>query len=192
MLDETTFCTLNAVYLKKMADVDHVADVTGNEVALVAQLLREQAEAGHLIAVDNKYLMQPPGVEQVLNFYRETYTPLRSADHAMRVLDWYERFEHGLNLQFIKAVSDWQTSQGDERAQGRMTRIVERMIRALGELTPAIPRYAGYVRRFERSMALSDQGQRDYVCNPTLDSMHNVWFEFHEDILAVVGRPRDR
>jgi len=189
MLDETTFCTLNAIYLKKMADAEHVAEVTGHDVALTSRLLREQTEAGHLIAVEGKYLMQPQGIEQVLTFYRETYTPLRSAG---LVLDWYERFEHGLNLQFIKAVSDWQTSQGDERAQGRMLRIVERMIRALGELTPTIARYTGYVRRFEHSMALSDQGQRDYVCNPMLDSMHNVWFEFHEDILAVVGRPRDR
>jgi hypothetical protein len=40
-------------------------------------------------------------------------------------------------------------------------------------------------------MDLVDQGRREFVCKPTLDSVHNIWFEFHEDILAVLGRPRD-
>jgi hypothetical protein len=24
-----------------------------------------------------------------------------------------------------------------------------------------------------------------------VDSIHNIWFEFHEDILTLLGRPRD-
>ena len=34
-------------------------------------------------------------------------------------------------------------------------------------------------------------GLREYVCKPTIDFVHNIWFEFHEDFLAVLGRPRD-
>ena len=60
----------------------------------------------------------------------------------------------------------------------------------MGALVPLIPRYTGYVRRFSAAW-LVDRGQRDFVCSPTIDSVHNIWFEFHEDILAVLGRPRD-
>jgi hypothetical protein len=36
-----------------------------------------------------------------------------------------------------------------------------------------------------------DAGDASFVVTPTKDSVHNVWFEFHEDILSVLGRPRD-
>jgi hypothetical protein len=61
----------------------------------------------------------------------------------------------------------------------------------LEEIIPDIPRYRNYARRFTDSVALVDAGNKDYVCKPTIDSIHNVWFEFHEDILSVLGRPRD-
>src|SRR6478672_11898080 len=33
-----------------------------------------------------------------------------------------------------------------------------------------------------------DEGEKEFVCTPTIDSVHNIWFEFHEDILSVIGR----
>jgi hypothetical protein len=92
---------------------------------------------------------------------------------------------------FIKAVSDWQKSDGDPKAESKIIRVVERLIKSLGELTTVIPRYDQYVRRFGESVARIDRGERDYVCGPTIDSVHTIWFEFHEDILSVLGRPRD-
>jgi hypothetical protein len=106
------------------------------------------------------------------------------------MLQWYENFE-SLNSRFIANVTDWQKSDGDERLERKLLQCAERLAKDIGQLVPAIARYAGYVRRFERSMDLVDQGKRDYVCKPTIDSVHNIWFEFHEDILAVLGRPRD-
>ncbi|HEY0179305.1 MAG TPA: hypothetical protein VGC30_06710 [Dokdonella sp.] len=186
--DETRFEILNAIYLRKMAPAAHVADVVGRPLAEVERVLAEEEAAGALLGMEGAYLLQPAGMAEVVEFYRETYAPLREQGE---IVAWYERFESTLNQQFIKAVSDWQTSGGDDRARDRMTRLVERMIRSLGQITAAIPRYARYAERFERAMAKADQGQTDYVCKPTVDSMHNVWFEFHEDVLAVMGRPRD-
>lgn len=188
MLTEPVFCVLNAIYLRKMATPSHVADVVQSNEATVSAILNQQLADDCLVQVGDAFLLQSEGASQVLAFYHDTYSSLRQ---SAAVMAWYERFEHTLNVQFIKAVSDWQTSEGDDRARQRMIRIVERMIKALDELIADIPRYGSYIQRFERSMALADQGQLDYVCNPTLDSMHNIWFEFHEDILAVIGRPRD-
>jgi hypothetical protein len=35
-----------------------------------------------------------------------------------------------------------------------------------------------------------DEGDTAYVSTPTVDSVHNVWFEFHEDLLRTMGRAR--
>ena len=99
------------------------------------------------------------------------------------------RFET-LNDQFIKAVSDWQKNDEDERAKTKILRVVERLIKAMRDIVPIIPRYENYVRRFTYGVVRVDRGERDYVCGPSIDSVHTVWFEFHEDILSV-GRPRD-
>ena len=104
---------------------------------------------------------------------------------------WYDKFET-LNDQFIKAVSDWQKSDGDAKAESKVLKIGERLIRAIGEIVPIIPRYETYVRRFTDGVARIDRGERDYICGPTDPiPVHTVWFEFHEDILSVLGRPRD-
>ena len=54
-----------------------------------------------------------------------------------------------------------------------------------------LPRYRHYADRFRRSLDRVDSGQVEYVTSPTVDSLHNIWFEFHEDILALLGRPRE-
>ena len=187
-VDDATFDVLNAIYLHKMATVAHVADVT--EIALSEAetiLLREQTQQA-VLDLGGSWLLQEAGTARVLAYYLSVYAPLR-ADGS--IIHWYERFETSLNQQFIKAVSEWQTSAGDERARDKMAKLVERMIRNLGQITDSVPRYKKYERRFERAMARADRGETDFVCKPTVDSMHNIWFEFHEDILAVVGRPRD-
>lgn len=187
MIDETRFRVLNAIYLRKLAPVAHIAAVTGISESEVQNILTEELSAGGVDDMGGSFMLQPDGTAKVLAFYSEAYADLRKDPD---VTGWYERFEV-INAQFIKAVSEWQTSDGDARAQERMVRIVEKMIRNLGEIAPRIPRYQGYADRFERSMAAADRGEKDFVCNPTVDSMHNIWFEFHEDILAVIGRPRD-
>lgn len=187
MVDEPTFELLNAIYLRKMATSSHVAEVTGRPQDEVEHALRRMLEAGAVLDLGGQFLLEPPGTALVLDYYARTYAPARGDPS---VVAWYEAFET-VNTNFIKAVSDWQAVEGDERARSRMTRIVERMIRSLGDIAAIVPRYRRYADRFRRAMTLADQGTQAFICNPTVDSMHNIWFEFHEDILAVLGRPRD-
>ena len=188
LVDDVTFDALNAIYLHKMATPSHVADVAElGQAEVEAILSREQAEEA-VLDLGGSWLLQEGGTAKVLAYYRTTYEALRADGE---IVHWYERFETSLNQQFIKAVSEWQTSDGDDRARDKMAKLVERMMRNLGQITDQIPRYQKYARRFERAMARADRGETDFVCKPTVDSMHNIWFEFHEDILAVVGRPRD-
>ncbi len=184
---DETFLVLNGSHLKKMATADDIAAAVGVAPQVAADALADAVGKGWAMAVEGRFLVLPDGTAEVHRRYAQAYGALRENSS---VIAWYDRFEI-LNTQFIKAVSDWQNSDGDPKAETKVIRIVERLMKALGELTPTIPRYAHYVRRFGDGVARIDRGERDYLCGPTIDSVHTIWFEFHEDILSVIGRPRD-
>lgn len=187
MLSDTDFITLNAIYLKKMATEATIAEVSGLDGDIVRQQLATADDHGWIMNLPEGAMLLTEGIGEVLAYYDAAYAEDR-ADPALTA--WYEAFET-LNKRFIAAVSEWQQTEGDERVERRLLQAAERLVKDIRQLLPRIPRYEAYVRRFEQSMNRVDQGQRDFVCKPTLDSVHNIWFEFHEDILAVLGRPRD-
>ena len=188
MINEQTFKALNAVYLRKMATVDALAECSGLEVDVARPLVDEAVANGLLLDLGGQYMLQEDGTRAVLEFYTNTYGEQRQNQD---LVGWYDRFEI-INTQFLKLVSDWQSEQsGDEATLGRLTRTVERLIKALSQAVEIIPRYQVYADRFASALSRVDQGDHSYVSSPTTDSMHNVWFEFHEDILAVLGKPRD-
>lgn len=187
ILSEQEFLVLNGVHLKKMATADEIAAAVGLAPSIVKTLLGSAATAGLLMTTEGRHLLLPEGTVAVHAYYRAAYEPMRSNE---AVLAWYERFET-INEQFIRQVSEWQSNDGDERIQSRLMRTVERLSKNLQEITPLIPRYKNYLDRFGASVAKIDGGEKEFVCTPTIDSVHNIWFEFHEDILSVIGRPRD-
>ena len=187
MLSDNEFAVLNAVYLKKMATAAAISDITSLPADEVGEQLARAQQAERIMALPDGAMLLTDGTQAVLDFYRQKYAEIRA---EARTVQWYENFET-LNSRFIAAVTDWQKSEGDERVERKLLQCAERLVKDIGALVPRVPRYAEYVRRFDRSMDRVDQGQRDYVCKPTIDSVHNIWFEFHEDILAVLGRPRD-
>lgn len=186
-IDENEFGVLNGVHLKKMATVEEIGAAIGIDPTNVASVLEAAVASGLVMNMEGKHLLLPDGTSAVQDYYRTSYMGMRT---DALLLAWYERFEI-VNEQFIKQVSDWQSTEGDERIQGRLMKTVERLMKNMEEIVPKIPRYQNYVRRFSDSIALVDSGNKEYVCKPTIDSIHNVWFEFHEDILSVLGRPRD-
>ena len=185
--EDATFLVLNGSHLKKMATADDIAAAVGVPSEVAQEQLAAAVEKGWAMSVDGRYQVVPEGTAAVHEFYAKLYGPLRG-DTAIET--WYDRFEK-LNDQFIKAVSDWQKDDKDERAKAKILKVVERLIKAMRDIVPIIPRYENYVRRFTEGVGRVDRGERDYVCGPTVDSVHTVWFEFHEDILSVLGRPRD-
>lgn len=188
MINEQTFKALNAIYLRKMANMEALAECSGLEVETARPLVEEAVASGLLIDLGGQYMLQEDGTRAVLEFYDQTYSDERKNQD---LVSWYDRFEL-INTQFLKLVSEWQSEQGgDDATLGRLTRVVERLIKALPQAVGFIPRYQVYADRFAAALARVDQGDHSYVSSPTTDSVHNVWFEFHEDILAVLGKPRD-
>jgi hypothetical protein len=187
LLGDEPFLVLNAIYLSKLASPDRAAEATGLDVSRVRTILAASEADGLVVDLGGQMMLSDEGRARVLAYYAERYAPCRAAG---TVPDWYRRFET-VNVQFIKLVTEWQQTGGDERVQERLVRLVERQVAALRELGAAIPRYTQYATRFENGLTKIDSGERDFVCKPTIDSVHNIWFEFHEDILAVMGQPRE-
>jgi hypothetical protein len=190
-IDEGSFLILNALYLRKIADRDVLAECSGAAAGDVDTILDLSATTGLVLGLGSQYVLTDEGRQAVLDYYEGTYTDIRSDPE---IQDWYTRFET-VNDRFLQLVSAWQTrgdgGDGQERVYDRLARTVERHVTALEQVADRLPRYRHYADRFRRSLDRVDSGRVEYVTSPTVDSLHNIWFEFHEDILALLGRPRE-
>jgi pyruvate,orthophosphate dikinase len=52
------------------------------------------------------------------------------------------------------------------------------------------PRLGGYVGRFDAALEAFAGGDHSFLASPLKDSYHTVWFEFHEELIALTGRDR--
>jgi len=190
-IEERSFLILNALYLRKIADRDVLAECSGCAAADVDGILDVSAATGFVLGLGSQYVLTDEGRQAVLDYYAATYEDVR-ADPEIQ--DWYVKFET-VNDRFLQLVSAWQTSgdraDGQDRVYDRLARTVERQVTALEQVADRLPRYRHYADRFRKSLDRVDSGQVEYVTSPTVDSLHNIWFEFHEDILALLGRPRE-
>jgi len=185
-LNEQEFIVLNAVHLKRMADDAQLAALTGLATETFVPLLTDCANRELVMSMDSGHMLLPAGTEAVRAHYDRIYGALRGDPD---IDGWYARFET-LNTRFIKLLTNWQEN-ADDAALFAALEVVEQLCTALDPLLSAIPRYADYQRRFLAATDAIDDGDTDLLCNPRRDSAHNIWFEFHEDILSVLGRPRE-
>lgn len=185
-MTDAEFEVLNAVYLRKIATADHVAVVALRTPDEVRATLAALSERGLVEDLGGQFMLNDDGTQAVLSGYEERYAKLRTDDE---VENWYQRFET-INSQFLTVISSWQTSGEDEGALDKVLKLIRRQIRALDAISPTIARYAKYSDRFAKSLDIVEGGNKHYVTSLNVDSLHNIWFEFHEDILTLLGRPR--
>jgi hypothetical protein len=89
-----------------------------------------------------------------------------------------------------KVTNDHSDSAYDDKVIGRLEKLVARLDPLLDALAAHDPRFVAYPRRFTTALAGIDDGRHELVSSPTVDSVHNIWFEFHEDLLRTLGRDR--
>ena len=87
-----------------------------------------------------------------------------------------------LNREFLAAL-----------AGGARLDVLEELVRRLGPMlaaaTAALPRFGGYAGRFAHAGRMAADDPR-WIAAPSLDSVHTIWFELHEHLLATLGRRR--
>lgn len=194
------FEVLNVIVLKKVCRAGTVAEVLAIPQAVVEDTVAS-LERGDLIGRADDLLLPTDAAEPALvSFTAEAYRDLRS-DAEWDAL--YERFER-VNAKLLQTMAEWQQidigghkvandhsdRDYDEKIITKAARLVERLKPIAGALGERDPRFLRYGKRLDAALDRVDRGERDYLSSPMLESVHNIWFEFHEDLLRALGRAR--
>jgi hypothetical protein len=146
-------------------------------------------KAGWVGAGPSGYLLTESGVavhQGGLEAERETY----DRDRLNKV---YQRFL-SLNGPMKRLCTRW--LDADEAGRWNLldeaAEIVRRVEPVLRRTSEQLPRFDTYLPRLRAAAELVDQGQHDYLASPTVDSVHTVWMELHEDYLLTQGISREQ
>jgi hypothetical protein len=196
----TEFEVLNAIVLKGMCRTRAVADLLALPESAVEETVAA-LERGDLIGRGDELLSPTDAAEPALvAFAAAAYGDLRSDAESNGL---HERFER-INAQLLQTMAAWQQidvgghkvvndhsdCDYDEKIITRAANLVARLKRITGALGEHDPRFLRYGERLDAALDRVDQGQREYLSSPGLESVHNIWFEFHEDLLRSLGKAR--
>lgn len=198
---EQEFLILNAVVLKKMATTEAIAHATGLSLEQVEKGLAKLASTGAVIRANAHSLPTEIAQPRLREYVTQHYGDL-GRDPA--IARWLARFE-SINKHFLETVRDWQQvpmgdhwipndhqdPEYDDRVIMRFDALVTRLARLIDELGRRIPRLERYKGRFEEAMQHVSDGQIEYLSSAAVDSVQNIWFEFHADVLGLVGAERE-
>jgi hypothetical protein len=199
-LPKAQYDVLNAVALKKMATTASVAAACRLGRSEVEGAMDELAGQGLLILADGTAFPSDAAESALAESAAEHYVPVRQDGDIDSLVEKFETH----NARFLDTMSAWQQvdvggrkvindhadSAYDDRIISRLERLVQRLTPLLKALAGHDPRFAAYVERFETAVTEIDGGRHELVSSPTADSVHNIWFEFHEDLLRTLGRAR--
>ncbi|MEM8708197.1 MAG: hypothetical protein AAGE98_17170, partial [Actinomycetota bacterium] len=169
------------------AITETVAELDGGEPADLAdrvdRLLLAAVDDGRLRrrGDEGRHSLTPTGDAELSALLAAELTGLDRAD----VMVAYEAFLP-LNRRFLTACVDWQDGLIE----------LEAFLELVGELVPVLDtlaairlRFAGYAPRLVRALSEATVDPT-WIDAPSLDSVHTVWFELHEHLLASLGRAR--
>lgn len=198
-LDDTTFAVLNTVLLKKSTTVAAVAAATDVAPDAVAGIVERLADDGCLVVFDDQLLPDDRATDLVKQYNERHWGALRDRPELHR---WHDRFEH-VNELMLAAFNAWQLvrvggeeirndhtdAAYDDKVMSRIDGIIAKVEQLLDQIARQVPRFARYGTRLNEAM---DAAQRDrrFVSDPRVESVHNIWFEMHEDILLLLGKER--
>lgn len=199
-LTEADFSVLAALLMKKIATAGVISDVTGLPSDQVCRSFDGLESVGAIFRAEGNAMSTPAGTELMTAYADRTYGALRGAEFER----WHLRFEP-LNRQFLAAITAWQTvdvggtkvpnehadREYDDGVRARIDGIVEKMTRLLEQLGLQVPRLLRYRDRLNAALGKIYAGDVRFISDVTVDSVHNVWFEMHEDVLLVLGKQRD-
>ncbi len=196
---------LHAVRLKGMTDAPAVAARFDLDRDEVAEILLDQQAYGWVQKVGfadlsgwgltdagrarNEAMLAAEldrvGARAAFEAAHQEFVPLNA-----RLLDavtrWQLRPEPGDAL----AVNDHTDHRWDDRVLADLASVVRRVGPLCAPLAAALVRFEGYPERLSAAMRRVEAGERRWVDQITIDSLHTVWFELHEDLLATLNVSR--
>ncbi len=108
----------------------------------------------------------------------------------------YTRFMQ-LNTRFKRLVTEWQLATANGHTPEALAALAEELAALHAEVHPLVqetaqqlPRLARYAERFDAALARLRAGDASMLASPLKDSYHTIWFEYHEELIALCGRDR--
>ncbi|MFE7404701.1 transcriptional regulator [Isoptericola sp. NPDC057559] len=110
-----------------------------------------------------------------------------------------------LNARLLQACTDWQLRPAaggrldlnDHRDAAWDARVLDELGAVAAEARPLLAglaaeldRFSGYAERLDDALAAAREGDGARVAGVGAASVHGVWMELHEDLLATAGVPR--
>ena len=197
--DETTptvnlLPILMALRVRGRAKTDALARATGTTIADVGACVVEAAAAGLIDGDANGFVLTPAGRAALA-------TALTSeARDRVALAKLHDAFL-AVDARLKAAVTAWQVGgsgpvsgapdAGESSARLAAVAAVATGAAAIADrLAGVVPRLAPYARRLAAAADALARGDSRFVASPRVDSLHQVWFELHEDLLVTLGRER--
>lgn len=203
-IDAPAVDILHALRLLALADESRIVEVSGWDAVAVTSWL-DDAETRGLVrqrhGVLTGWALTTRGRAEGEAHVRAD-TVRRGAETVIAAA--YQRFLV-LNPEILDVCSRWQVRVGtdgemvnDHRDPVWDGQVLADLDRVHGVAMDVVEAMATHLVRFsryrERLVHARDRvlaGDGDWLCRASIDSYHTVWFEWHEDILATLGRSRN-
>jgi pyruvate,orthophosphate dikinase len=186
---------LQAARLKGRLSPDLAAASCGIDTDAVPVIFGELREAGY-VKGDPDVRLTPEG-RQRLGELVATERAETDLDALRRLYDEFDRH----NTDFKQMVSDWQLRDGepndhtdsayDQSVIDRLAALDTDFQPLVGRVGDVAPRLRNYAQRFSNALGQIRAGDTSYVARPIADSYHTVWFEFHEELIGLLGLSRE-
>jgi len=184
-----------ALRLKGRATAEAIVGATFLDPNIVQETLTGMVTGGEAIEASGRFRCTPAGRDALEERLATERTSIDQA--ALEVL--YELFDEHNNL--LKALaSSWQM-RGDAPNDHNDAAYDDAILAQLGQLheqfgpfvdrvLDVAPRLAAYRQRFDTALDKINAGDHTFFLRPVIDSYHTVWFEFHEELIGLLGRTR--
>jgi len=189
------FAILQAARLKGRLSPDLAAASCGIDDDAATAALGALRESG-LVKGEPAVRLTPEGRERLA----ELVTGERAEIDRDALTGLYEEFDE-YNTRLKQVISEWQLRDGEpnDHADAAYDQaVIERLVKLDGDFQPLVariasvaPRLGTYATRFGRALERIGAGDTGFVARPITDSYHTVWFEFHEELIGLLGLSRE-
>lgn len=192
---------LHAAAIKRHAPLGAIAGLACLPETTVATVMAQAVATGRAVEAKGAYALTPLAGVALQARYARTFATLRGdADFVAA----YEAFER-INVTLKQIITDWQTLDvggvkiaNDHRDKAHDARIIDRLgglheqaEPILARLARKLPRLKYYADKLLAALEAAEDGDHEWVSDIRRDSYHTVWFEFHEEVLRIMGRERE-
>jgi hypothetical protein len=180
---------LMALRVRGRADAAHVARAAGRDASVGRECL--EAFAAHGVVAPVATALGSFALTDAGRAALGRALAAESIDHRV-LTPLYERFL-AADRALKKAITAWQlaTDAGKPAARDAVLAAATSAAGVVADVARTAPRFAPYSHRIADAAAAVATGDASFVASPRVDSLHQVWFELHEDLLVTLGRKRE-